>query len=384
MMIKNQFLLFLSLLIGSIGFAQVTVSEVSDFSTPQNSEKGVYYALPLTVLNVKMTVKKTAYYKGPYAYYAKEMLGLEDVVAEDYNEYSIVATTLSSEVMPDPNRIYYAQPVLDQKDTKTKIHVSRDGFLLAINSQGEEPARVSEIEEGRLIEQQQLFSYGTTASVKAVVDTIIRVVTVDTSVFKRLYFNTAFERTSDKEKARDIANLISSIREDQRNLLNGYQEISYEADALAFMYNKLNEIIEEYISLFRGVKVVTYETHTFQVIPNKNDPQFAKTVCWFNPKTGIHQSASNGGSKVLMKYHATGATSNVMAFETGGGLAEQDNKGVVYAVPEMTKISIEYVGQPYLSEYVLVSQLGVISRLSQTIKAAQFNPTTGAVLKVEF
>ena len=69
-------------------------------------QKGIYYALPRTVIQLDLLVDKTELVEGPYSDYAY-MVGAEDVIPKNGVEYVLRDIVMSTCAEADPNATFF-------------------------------------------------------------------------------------------------------------------------------------------------------------------------------------------------------------------------------------------------------------------------------------
>ena len=73
------------------------------------TDGSIVYALPLTVLEFDIIAERTIEIPGPYSEFAKEMIGLEDVIADENEIWSLRDVTLRTVEELDPSQYYVIQ-----------------------------------------------------------------------------------------------------------------------------------------------------------------------------------------------------------------------------------------------------------------------------------
>nr|MCU0410534.1 DUF4831 family protein [Bacteroidales bacterium] len=73
------------------------------------TDGSIVYALPLTVLEFDIITERTIEIPGPYSEFAKEMIGLEDVIADENEIWSLRDVTLRTVEELDPSQYYVIQ-----------------------------------------------------------------------------------------------------------------------------------------------------------------------------------------------------------------------------------------------------------------------------------
>jgi hypothetical protein len=223
-----------------------------------------------------------------------------------------------------------------------------------------------------------LFRYYAETNLYEKVDTIIRRVVVDTVTVEKQYLERNWVEKSDQDKALEAANKISRIREARFNLLTGYQEIPYEADALAYMDEQLLKMEKEYLSLFTGLSYKKNLTYSIIVDPERTDAGAEVPVFVFSERSGVKDPGASGGDKINMTIEALGD------FGTLRSIADQKNssggeKGFYYRMPVMARIRINLSTDLNVQEIFPVSQLGSVSYLPTNVTSVQFHPETGSI-----
>ena len=112
---KIYYLVLFALLIISAGCNTLQTGTSSDIvilplgGDVKVTDGSIVYALPLTVFEFDITARKTIEVPGPYAAFAGEMLGLNDVITEKNEIWSLGDVTLSCVEELDPSQFYVIQ-----------------------------------------------------------------------------------------------------------------------------------------------------------------------------------------------------------------------------------------------------------------------------------
>jgi hypothetical protein len=198
---KHYFLMFIicSLLIAYQTEAQINVTSVSSRSV-KPEKNGVFFSLPQKIIKVSVTIKEIENMKGPYAEYAEQLMGISNPIMQNTKEYELVDIKMETLVEPDPEQIFFIE--IDDKSSKEEknfsVNLTSNGIIRSIN--GISSAKEAQLikEEYKVITQEDLFSMSVNPSLYHKVDTIIRIVTVDTNTVKKRFFNTYFEDKSQR------------------------------------------------------------------------------------------------------------------------------------------------------------------------------------------
>src|ERR1035437_3817749 len=136
----------------------------------------IVYGLPRTVFSVYVKMERTVEKPGPYARYASDLLGLDDVIQNDREFWSIKEITLKSHDELDPSEFF----VIKCKSVfqSNVLTLKKEGLILDLN-----PALVNSGENEILkpenrIAQFQTFDLGADEYFQSQKDTAYKRVTV--------------------------------------------------------------------------------------------------------------------------------------------------------------------------------------------------------------
>lgn len=361
--------------------AQISVKHVTD-GTNLNDKQGIFYALPNTLIKVDIRVLKTEYVAGPYAEYAARYLDLKDVNTSDYSEYEIIDLRLSTLAVPDPEQVYFAEITDKVAREEKSVLLSLSSSGMAMDLEGNIPSKAlkdfSALTFKSGATREDLFKYFAETNLYEQTDTIIQKVVVDTVTVEKKYLERNWVEKSDEDKALEAANKISKIREARFNLITGYQEIPYEADAMAYMDKQLVKMEAEFLSLFTGVSFQRELTYTITVDPSRDNVGGNIPVFVFSERSGIKDAGASGGEKVNMSIEPLGDFGTIRAI-AGNRNASGTNHGFYYRIPVMAKIRLVISNDLNAEAVFPISQLGTVAYLPPNVTSVQFHPETGAL-----
>ena len=253
--------LLLSLLITiSVAFAQKSVIPLPSDSTWLPPSNSFAYALPKTVLNVKVKVAVVKQQRGKYGDFAENMLGITNSIRTNRTLYKINSVEISNGIIPDPDHQYLV--TLSDKEMKKwilkKIEIeSKNGTLF--HSQMENPLKEEEqapqwLYFGNLVFEEKVENYIDTKIIDGVVTQVP--ITNTTTITKTL-----------EDEAQEIADFILKIRKDRYELISEPHEYSMSKEALEYTVEQMNKMEATYMELFTGSTVVEEVIEYFTVIP---------------------------------------------------------------------------------------------------------------------
>ncbi len=169
--------------------------------------------------------------------------------------------------------------------------------------------------------------------------------------------------------------MIQKIRESRFQLINGFQEVNY-GQSIVFMDQKLQQLEEDYLSLFIGKEVKNLVVQTIYYAP---EPGFSgkAVVGSFTEAAGL----------------TTGATSNPLTleilplagpgFNAGNQPKGRLTNGLYYRIPALANVSLSFENKVLSREKIYISQLGTIAVAPLGKTRLQFDPETGNLTTIK-
>ncbi len=370
----------LSILLTSILFAfpteaQTVLSHAKNANPGQ--QEGVVYSLPRTTIKIDFIIEKNQRLKGPYSEFADKMLGISDVISSNEVQYSIVDAVITTLSEPDPEASFFL--TFDEKSSRdgisTLVNLLPDGILSSygIPDNGESN-RVFIEKELINAPDQQRFTYYAERNLYQRIDTLVRKITIDTTVIRRNILQSSWVDRSPEQKARSAADFIQKIRESRFNLITGYQEINY-GSSIAYMDNQLQKLESEYLSLFLGAENKRLIEQTIYFTPDSQADGFV-TVAKFSEQNGV--SGSEGrGENIQLQFIKSGNTSKIAGINANSIESVRINNSLIYRTPEIVDLNLSFKGKSITSVRLSINQLGVFLVAPITKTKMSFNPETG-------
>lgn len=379
-----KFLIFIAILVILIFnrtdciLAQVRVSKITATEISAG-KKGIVYALPRTVIQVDLYVLKTQQFPGPLAAFARDYLGLDEVITKSSLNYAVENAAVFSTTEPDPDAVYLIEkeekssgeiwisfgkttPLLTlEKFDKTKVP---DGFV----------SWNENLFEG--VDPGYLFRKYTESPKREKIDTITRRVSIDTLVIEDQVFKRSMVEFTDKEKAQEAADKIKQIDKDKYNLMVGYQETAYSKDAMEFMFDKLEEERLEYLKLFTGVSIRETLKFTYRFSPDPAKELQEYRLAALSKYNGIIPPDGPNDVKVAIMPDAE------ILKTIAPVLGQPTTTGFVYRIPMSAQAVLYVQGKELDSKRLEILQFGSIQSLPQEFKRVEFDMETGTLKSV--
>lgn len=358
--------------------AQFSVSPVSAGS--KNTETpGFFYALPRTVFKINIIVERNERLKGPYSDFAQRMLGIDDAIRQDETVYTVKDIILSTISEPDPKAWFFVEfDERTSRDTRSLIFDMLDnGIILSMDDAvAARPQSMQRIETTLVnAPSEKHFRYFAEHNLFQRVDTIVRRITIDTTVIRRNILQSAWVDRNPEQKARAAAEMIQKIRESRYNLISGFQEVNFSQ--IVYMDRQMQKLEEEYLALFTGIEVRSLIENTLFYAPEQDAKGF-QTVARFTEQNGLLESG-NRGEPIQLVIEPSGNTKEIGTSNPRSKL----NNGLYYRIPERAEVSVLYKGKIYQRQRLPVNQLGTIAIAPSSRTRLLFDPNTGMTVTVK-
>ncbi len=363
---KKQFIFLLLTGFISAGsvFAQIDVQKVGrDLIEP--SQDGFFYSLPRTGIRVDIEVKKTQRIKGPYSEFADKYLGLSQVVNLNSIEYEISTVKLSIVNSPDPEEYYFVKSTGSKKDRQSlELSLSEKGSLIGVEGKNR---KFSDDTDSKTISASRLsVPEVSNPTMFERVDTVIRRISVDTTTIEQKVFKKISSAKTPEQKAKEAADFILKLDESMFNLINGYQEVSYEKGTMEYMYAQMEKLKNDYLQLFKGVTGVYKENFSFTYFPTKENDPSTVTLCRFSLSKGIMDKSLNAGDQIQLEILSLDRLKGIRNFISQRNQTDSKAKGIYYCIPEEALISIKIGGQVKIESQFPINQMGIVTFLPST------------------
>ena len=348
---KSAFLL-LALMAFGIGNATAQYLTTHAKVVMPGQQKGIYYALPRTVLQLDFVIEETELLEGPFSEYV-HLVGADDYIVEDAMEYRIVDVVMSTYTEPDPNATFFVE-MNAKKGENTDFHLTSKGILqgfgMEIPTAVDQPKQVVEPKQNTDQDRSFKYQYG-------------------------------IKGKSREQIAMAAADMITKIREEKIKLLTGFQETAFILDTYRQMYADLDQMENEYLSLFIGKRIVNTVVKTVYVTPSKDVT--SQSIAKFSTEDGFSAGVTGSGDVITLQALSLKTTSSInepspSAVET----ISHENK-LFYRIPETANVKVIMGSEVLLEQRETIAQYGVfmLAPLGKTKLA--LDPNTGQIIGME-
>lgn len=312
--------------------------------------KGIYYALPRTVIQLDFMVDKTELIEGPYSDYAY-MIGADDIIVGNSTEYILRDVVMGTYAEADPNATFFVA-MSPRKGESQPFYLNSKGILEGVGM----------VNETTMTEDE--------TPVKANVST-------ETNHFKYQFSSSGMR--SEEQQAHAAAEMIGRIREEKIKLLTGFQETAFTLDTYRQMYSDLDEMENEYLSLFMGKRVVTPIVQTVYVTLTKDVP--SQTVGSFTKEEGFSTNTT-GGNAITVRAISLQTTGTINALSTSAVESLSHENKLFYRIPETANVKVLIDDQVILESRQTLAQFGVFMLAPLDRTKMLLDPNTGQIISI--
>lgn len=354
----NKFALLLLALTLMCGQLQAQFATTFAKNVAPGQQNGLYYSLPQTVLQLDFLIEETQLEKGPLSDYASNYLETIEPVEYESTEYKLLGVKMIPTSTPDPNALFFVSMTSGRGGSKMQFDVLPNGIIRSVGvgdgpePEGERPMFRKEPpqREPKMTESNEAFIGLMTAG------------------------------KSNAQMAKEVADKIEEIRKAKFYLISGDVEMASNPETFNAMYQKLDAMEQEYMSLLVGKRITKQVVKTVYVIPNKDIP--TQTVAKFSETEGLTLGTSGSGSMITVQTLSLNTTAAINAPSQSAVESMSYENKVFYRVPETANVKV-MVGQKILFEdRAVVSQLGALLMAPVNGSMLVFDPETGQIVNM--
>ena len=376
-----------------IDVSVVNIQKVNSY-LPQS----VAYCLPQSKIIVELQLTKITEKKGPYADYAEEFLGtVNNIIRQNRTYWQISDVNISTVPVRDTNNLWL---ITGTKPWIYRVHTTPEGFLASINAEPNVNYQLQWQEE-KFVEQSIYESVNQHITVidrgyKEVYDTVFRIQEFDTTRRVVPIIKKRIIRKSTREQAKEIADEIFTLRDDREALLVGEGDSEYlpDGEALRLMLQGIDQLEQEYLSLFVGTVDKTSYHYKYETVPDIKNTITKQIIFRYSPEYGLLPITDMRGKPVYLEIETIGTTNPLQNFMQNQELLRRIEKipagktGLAYRIPEIAIIRVKVENRLLAQKQVLLPQAGVIAHLPVELLdygniQIQFDPRTGALISVD-
>ena len=323
------------------------------------TQGSLVYGLPRSVFTVVVEMERTIEKPGPYARFAGDLLGLDNVIMNESEFWSIEYITVNTHEELDPSEFYVIKS--NNIFLTNILALKKEGLILDLNPKifnninGQ-----SGIKEADL-EQYSSYDLGSDSYFLLQRDTAYKRVNID-SAFIRIPYIVEKKRkyTVDQLAERAALNLME-MREGKHLILTGEANVFPQSDAAL---KEMNRIEKEYTELFTGKTLRETKSFSFQIIPGSDMVEKSVTLFRFSELTGPVTGSMKGGIPVTVVFIPEQKTKGLTIInnQQAGPPATKYDK-LYYRIPDVVNMKISIGPELLFNSRRLVYQFGEVIQL---------------------
>ena len=307
------------------------------------------YALPKTTLTFNVKAACEHFYAGPYAKYAQKYLGIE-AKEEDTTSYHIVSVTMTPYLEADQSRRFLVTP---GAGSATFLKLTAQG-LVSVNdgnfgsgSHWRFPAAVN----------VDFSKRGVSSNLTSESATLYR------NVKSRNAYNAVavqqdmvVEKSVDK-RAQEAAEMIFNLRKKRVQIVSGDTDATFSGEALGAAIKELDDLEQEYLSLFVGYSETGTQEMKFDVVPEKENAKQLYVPFRISDETGLVAADNVAGKPFLLEI----VPDKLVQEATGEVKFAKGANYAVYRIPAICTVKLSDGSGLILQDRVPIYQLGIES-----------------------
>jgi len=366
-----------------------------EMGTPPNP-MAVDYALPRTVIDVKVIAEKKITKPGPFADYAERYLGVTNVPTRELTEWSILEVRLNSHGEKDPSQVFRIETEGISK--AGYIALNDNGVICGVNVSKSAQDQMA-VEGAISLQNREAFlpdypDLTLRKNTEPMLDTVFRVVRTDTSFMRLPMLRTQVSQKNLMNQAEEAANIIMELREKRFKLLNGdLMDASGiplpDGKAMQVMIQELAQMEYDYVSLFVGRTLTEVKPFHFSYLPNSERLSETEDLFTFSKFRGVLPAGNSNGDPAKISLLRKVDPGNLY---TNNDYAAPDDKtelkkGLAYRIPGTATVSITLNSEEIVSDEFSVAQYGVVQYLPSGLfkddrTVVEYHPATGLVKRI--
>ena len=359
----SKILVLLVIVFGSIScLSQKTIPSTTSVSPLEPGsgikEGSLVYSLPMTVLTFKVDLERVIEVPGPYARYAGELLGLNKVIMNERELWSVKGIHVTSHEETDPSEFYVIES--NTLFETNVLALKKAGLMLDLNSllfagRGQIISNESDVTDFRT------YDLGSNEYFRIQRDTAYRNVNLDSTFVRIPYLVEKKRKLSTDQLAERAAMRLMELREGKILILTGESNVFPQNEAAL---NELNRLEKEYIELFAGKSWKENRTLTFQLVPKKEMSGNPVELFRFSEETGPLTGKQSGGVPVNVELIPEQKTKELTVVNKkvveGSDEAVQEFDKLFYRVPDVVNVRVSYGSETLYNSRRLIYQFGTV------------------------
>jgi hypothetical protein len=345
--------------------SDAVVSQLSDKSSLK--EGSIVYGLPRTVFNVVVDMERTIEVPGPYWKYAGDLLGLDNVIKNNNEFWSIRNVKVLSSEELDPSQFY----VIESNGVfeSNVLAMKKEGLILDLNPSMYYSAGNKNLSREGESTRFSTLDMGSDEYFQVQSDTAFRRVNLDSTFIRIPYIVEKRKQLPDEQLAERAARRLMEMRDGKHLILTGESNVFPQSEAAI---NEMNRMEKEYLELFTGKTLKERKTFTFQIIPSAQNAGKQVKLFQFSELAGPVEDQATG-DPVMIELTPERKTKDLssLSSQSAGSSGKHSENRLYYRVPDIANLKITIGNEVLFNSRRLVYQLGEVVQLPSSLILAK-------------
>ena len=283
---------------------------------------------------------------------------MSDYVEYDATEYQLLDVKINSIARPDPEAMFFVTFASIRGAGKPEFDVLPNGIIRSVG--------VSKKPESK---EEKPLEYKT-----------IPPCCHELSDHNMEFISLVTAGKTNSQMAKEVVDKISEIRKAKFYLISGDVEMATNPETFNAMYQKLDEMETEYLSLLLGKRTVKTIVKSIYLVPKEEDT--LQTIAKFSEVEGLTMGPKGSGLPISVHIVSQNTISTINAPSRSAVESMSYENKVFYRIPEVAHVKVMFDGKAMLEDRLIVNQLGVVLTAPLTNNKLEFDTETGQIVNM--
>jgi hypothetical protein len=271
------------------------------------------YALPQTVIDIRVFAEEISVIPGPYEKYAEKYLGIRDVPVKAEKICNLTKVQLQRHTEADADYVYTIGGINDPADFPGLNQLIKDSLVLrAVDFS---VSRVNHYLYPPKTAELVYTDFSIKRNFEAEKDIEVSMVMPDTNYASMPPSRNTVKEKTLEQKAEEAANFLIKLKKRRFKLVAGQYEYTPQGADMDGALKELARLEKEYLSLFIGKRIVTEIQHNFQYIPETGSETARIVLFRLSQDEGFVDARETIGIPIVLELKALKKTRGLENFK---------------------------------------------------------------------
>ncbi len=333
------------------------ISKMTDASGVK--EGSLVYSLPMTVFTIKIEMERTIEIPGPYSKFAGDLLGLNRVILNEGESWSVKGISVNLHEEADPSEFYVIES--NTLFNTNVLALKKEGLILDLNPALYISERNRSDNKGTYINNFHSYDLGADEYFQVQRDTVYKRVNVDSTFIRIPYLVEKKKRLTIDQLAEKAARRLMELRDGKILILTGEATVFPQNEAAL---NEINRLEKEYTELFTGKTWRESKTLSFQLVPKKEMVGKPVVLFTFSELTGPLTGTETKGIPVTVELVPEQKSRDITIItrqQVDPSTPKYDK--LFYRIPDVVNVKISSGTETLYNSRSLIYQFGQVMQL---------------------